>query len=308
VIANLDGIGCQWTSRIGGIKMQRRIREAKLAGFAAVVLGFLTVGICWAQAPAPAFNTASAGVKAADIESAVAILCKPKAIIRSKDAHVSGCHTCPQGTDDAGGTQNNWEIYAQTPGHFTSPQDDNLILDGSGCDSHAKNFGGSYLFAIRDGKAHLLRYNPGLITDQCHKFGFEDGRNFLVCRGGWTGQGESIENVSVVSFDASGRGTQKFLLSTSDLSGSCSGDDAQIVRQSEITGIEFEPKDSEKITGMKVTANLGKVPCSKASSAAKRAKPAGNLKSYTVEFLFDGHLFQVAPGSADAMRHFPKNN
>src|SRR5579863_7066357 len=116
--------------------------------FAFVWAALLLAPACWGQgaSSAPKFDTASAGVRQADVEAAVGTLCVSRDITRSKDGNVSGCRVCPKDTDFGGTSNSSWEIYAETPGHFTSPQDEDLLLDGTGCDSHANNFGGSFMF------------------------------------------------------------------------------------------------------------------------------------------------------------------
>ena len=260
-----------------------------------VGLVFVTAAtVCLGQTK-PQFNTASAGVKVADIEAAVSLICKTKDIKRRKDGKVDGCRTCPEGTDFHGEGQSEWQMYAETPGHFTSAQDDNLILDGTGCDSHANNLGGSFVFKIVAGKARLVRYNPGLITDECHKFDFTDGRNYLICRGGWFGQGEADATVFMAIFDAIGKGVVSNLISVRDTTGTC-GDSPQLVRESDIKEIEFSPADSAQITGLTITATFGNVRCSQVE--AKSKKPM--VKSYEIEYVFDGKRFKVTPASRAA--------
>jgi len=179
---------------------------------------------CLAQTSSKArLNAPNTDVRAADVEAAVGLICKPSDITRSKSGTVSGCRVCPEGTDFHQFTvfPSGWELQSATSGHFTSANDDNLLLSGSGCDSHANNFGGSFVFTFKDGKAKLIRYDNGLLTDQCHKFDFADGRNFLVCRGGFTGQGENDEDVSTASFAASGEEAVDYLISTNDTTGTC---------------------------------------------------------------------------------------
>jgi hypothetical protein len=271
------------------------------------VLVLLAAGVvCPGQSTAaPQFNTAGAGVKTSDVESAVSVICKAGDITRSKEGKVTGCRTCPAGTDFHTDRQSHWEMYAETPGHFISTQDDNLILDGTGCDSHAMNFGGSFVFALNAGKARLIRYDQGLVTSQCHKFAYTDGRDFLVCRGGWGGQGENNENVFMASFGISGKETISYLISTSDTTATCEDDSTQVVQESEIKAVKFAPLDSGKVTGMTVTATLGSVKCSQ--TGQKSAKPAGTVKTYEIEFLFDGGHFKVTPASRIALRQFENN-
>src|SRR5277367_2879301 len=158
--------------------------------------------VCRSQGvPAQTSNAPMPAASSADVEAAVAILCKPSDINRSKTGAISGCKACPKGTDFWGQNMGAWDLGQTTVGHFTSANDADLILGGFNCDSHAQNFGGSFIFSTSSGKPKLLKYDQGLITDDCHKFPFADGREFLVCKGGWSGQGESDASIFLAKFD-----------------------------------------------------------------------------------------------------------
>ncbi|HEY4739404.1 MAG TPA: hypothetical protein VIH76_02280 [Candidatus Acidoferrales bacterium] len=232
--------------------------------FAAMLTALLLARTCWGQAAAaPKFNTASAGVRAVDVEAAVSTICRPPDITRSKDGSVSGCRVCPEGSDFRGDGHSGWEIYAETPGHFTSAHDDNLLLDGTGCDSHASNFSGSFMFALKSGAARLLKYDQGLVTEQCHKFAYADSRDFLVCRGGSTFQGESTTIIFMAYFDGSGKATIAKLISASDTNNTCLGD------------IKFWPAKSVEIIGLAITAMQGTTDC----AAAQNDAEVGNYRA-----------------------------
>jgi hypothetical protein len=259
---------------------------------------------CWGQAAlAPKFNTASAGVRADDIEAAVNAICAPRDIVRSKDGSASGCRVCPKGTDFYGDGIDDWGMYAETPGHFTSPQDDNLLLDGARCDSHASNWGGSFMFTVKSGEVRLLKYDRGLHTDECHKFAFPDGRDFLICRGGSTYQGESTEMIFMAAFDAAGSGVTTKLISAMDTANTCLG---EIKFSPAESGRSQSPGKSVEITGLTITAMQGTTDCA-ASQNATAGKLRRNIKSYEIEFLFDGKNFTVAPASRVALRRFDTN-
>ena len=257
--------------------------------------------VVWGQTGRVAFNTAGGGAKAADIEAAVSLICPAGKMTRTKNGGVSGCNVCPRETDFYGDNASNWEMYAETPGHFASPQAENLLLSGTGCDSHANNFGGTFVFAVNVGKVRLVRYEQGLITDQCLKFGYADGRDGLVCRGGWFGQGEGDVYVFVVSFDAMGGSTHKNLIQSTDTTGTCALDGSQLVERSEIKDLQLARKPGEaSVTGLTITATLGKVKCGQLQT---KSTPNA-VKTYAIEFGFDGKRFTVAEASKAALARF----
>lgn len=281
-----------------------RVQSMRLLTRLLLSVALLPVALCvpgGAQEKAQS-NAAWDGVNGADVESAVRLICSEKNMTRGKNGQVDGCRVCPDGTSFAGDDASKLELYTKIPGHFTSAKADNLILSTSGCEPHAANFGGSYMFAIADGKTRLVRYNAGLITDQCHKFSFTDGRDYLVCRGGWAGQGEVDDTVSMTAFTAAGKPLASTLLSIRDTRGECR-DESQSARESEIKGIQFTPPESAQITGLTITATLGNVSCASIERPGRsRAKAkAGAVKTYDLEFVFDGKGFKVTPGSRTAL-------
>ncbi len=281
------------------------IRGKNVLRVAMLFVAFLPARVsCRQGAPAPKFNTASAGVRASDIEAAVSTICRARDITRSKDGSVSGCRVCPEGTDFFADGHSNWEIYAQTPGHFTSPQDDNLLLDGTGCDSHASNFGGSFLFAIKDGKARLLKYDQGLVTEQCYKFAYSDGRDFLVCRGGSTFQGESTQIIFMAAFDATGKAVITKLISATNTKDTCLGD---IRFSPRVSGESGTSGKSVELTGMAIAAKQGTSDCSPTQTDEKAGKLSLAVKSYEIEFLFDGKHFKVTTASRASLYRFETN-
>ena len=253
------------------------------------------------------FNTAGAGAKQADIEAAVRLICPTGKTTHGKDGKLSGCAVCPKGTDFHGQANTAWEMYAETPGHFTSAKDDNLLLDGTGCDSHANNFGGTFVFSVAGEKVRLLHYENGLTTNQCQKFAYADGRNGLVCRGGWSGQGLSELTVFVTSFGVSGKAMTKVLVHATDTTGTCGEDKTQVVKQGGISEVNFMPgahAAAAVVGGLIIKAYTGDVKCSIAEAAQKTRRAPASVKNYTIEFTFDGQQFRVAPGSRSLLAKF----
>src|SRR5882724_204118 len=278
-----------------------------VAIFAAGCLLLSASPACRAQSKlTPPANAIAPGVSPADIEAAVAVLCAPADIIRSRNGAASGCKKCPEGTQFHGQNMGEWELRNATIGHFTSPHENNLILDGFNCDSHSQNFGGSFIFSMSAGKPRLLKYAIGLITDQCHKFPFADGREFLVCRGGWTGQGENTGTIFMARFDATGKESQTIIFSTTDTQATCGDPSDAQVDGSEVKDTQFVINSSGQTSEMTITATYGKLTC--AQSNAKRAPgvdPPG-VKTYQLKYLFDGKQFTIAPESKAALKAFPQ--
>lgn len=251
-------------------------------------------------------NTAAPAASQADIEAAVAALCKPADIIRSKNGNASGCKNCPEGTDFFGQHMGEWELRNSLSGHFTSAQNNDLILGGFHCDSHASNFGGSFIFSLKSGKPRLLKYDNGLVIEQCHKFRYADDRDFLVCRGGWSGQGEYDGYFFLTRFDATGKDSQTVIFSTRNTEGSCGDGSGGSVEGSDIKDAKFSATDSGELTGMTITATNGTITCAQAKVKRAPGEEPPSMKTYEIQFLFDGKQFSVAPASKAALRVFPQ--
>jgi hypothetical protein len=159
------------------------------------------------------------------------------------------------------------------------------------------------MFTVKSGEVRLLKYDRGLHTDECHKFAFPDGRDFLICRGGSTYQGESTEMIFMAAFDAAGSGVTTKLISAMDTANTCLG---EIKFSPAESGRSQSPGKSVEITGLTITAMQGTTDCA-ASQNATAGKLRRNIKSYEIEFLFDGKNFTVAPASRVALRRFDTN-
>jgi hypothetical protein len=266
-----------------------------------------TSTVCRGQGRATeTLNATTPTVNQADVEAAVALLCKPADMIRSKNGNASGCKACPEGTDFFGQNMGEWELRNTLVGHFTSAEDNELIVSGFNCDSHANNFGGSFIFSLNTGKPRLLRYNSGLITDTCHKFRYADGREFLVCRGGWSGQGENDASVFLTRFDAAAKNVDDMIFRTFDATATCGDDSTVKIPSSGIKNIEFSSKDSGELTGMTITATFGQVTCGEVNAKRAPGKEIPSVKTYELNYIFDGRQFGITPESKAALKVFPQ--
>jgi hypothetical protein len=282
-------------------------RARILSVFVLACLSLSTSPACRSQGRAaqPA-NTTAPAANQADVEAAVALLCKPADIIRSQNGNASGCKSCPQGTDFFGQNMGEWELRNALAGHFTSAVDNELIVSGFNCDSHANNFGGSFIFSLKTGKPQLLKYDSGLLTDTCHKFRYADGREFLACRGGWSGQGENDASVFRTRFDAAGKNTDDVTFRTFDSTATCGDDFTVKVLSSGIKNIEFSSKDSGELTGMTITATFGQVTCGEVNAKRAPGKEMPSVKTYELHYTFNGRQFVITPESKAALEVFPQ--
>ncbi|MFZ0037139.1 MAG: hypothetical protein WAK91_06955, partial [Candidatus Acidiferrales bacterium] len=137
-----------------------------------------------------------------------------------------------------------------------------------------------------------------------YKFAFPDGRDFLVCRGGSTFQGESTYAIFMAAFDAAGRAITSKLISTSDTGDTCLGDITFSPKQ---PGQSGAPAESAEISGLTIEAVHGTSDCTRAQSGEEKRKIPREMKFYMIKFLFDGEHFKVAPASRAALSSFDTN-
>ncbi|HEY4837862.1 MAG TPA: hypothetical protein VIH72_04605 [Candidatus Acidoferrales bacterium] len=275
--------------------------------FVLACLALTISSVCRSQGRAaqPA-NALARTANQADVEAAVALLCKPAEVTRSNTGNIAGCKTCPKGTDFFGEGTGDWNFSGSMVGHFRSAHENNLFIDGANCDSHASNWGGSFLFSINSGGFQLLRYDQGLHIDDCHKFPFADGREFLVCRGGWSGQGYNDSSVFLARFDSTGKDTEALVFTTSDATATCGDDPSVKVPSSGIKEIKFSSKDSGELTGMTITAAFGQVTCGEVNAKRSPGKEMPSVKIYELHYSFDGKQFAIALESKAALNKFPQ--
>jgi hypothetical protein len=271
-------------------------------------LSLSTSTVCRGQSGAPQASSASAfGASRADVEAAVAILCKPANITRSKNGNITGCRVCPEGTDFSNpNSKDSWTFAGAMAGHFMLAGEETLTIDGSGCDSHASNWGGSFIFWVNAERLQFVRYDQGLHTAGCHKFRYTDGREFLVCRGGWSGQGENDASVFLTRFDATGKNADTVIFTTSDATANCGDDSSVKVPLSGIKNIKFSSKESGELKSMTITATFGQVTCGEVHAKRAPGKEMPSVKTYELHYIFDGKQFTIAPESKAALRAFPQ--
>jgi hypothetical protein len=273
----------------------------KIIGLAALLSAPFVSIVCFAQ-------TTTKSPTKTEVETAIGAICKTGDITRSATGDSTGCRVCPERTtDSASASTGGWRLNAVTSGHFTSASSDELLIGATGCEPHAMNFGGSFLFAREDGNVRVMKYEQGLITDRCHKFSYADGRDYLICQEGWTGQGETFDNVVVISFNSAGETASANLIQTEDTTMTCRPAMTATVRKSAIAETQFTPQDAAQITSFTITATLGNIPCSQVGRKPMSPRWVSAVKPYSIEFLFDGQRFLVAPASRAALQRFAKN-
>jgi len=233
----------------------------------------------------------------------------------SFDTHgnATGCHYCPPQATEHDADDLSWDLKRTFAGHFTSPDEENIVLTGRGCESHSANFGGTFVFAVNGSVPQLLHYESALITERCHKFRVAKSMDMLVCVDDWGAQVTLWSYVYLVKFHQNGQSNVQHIFETVDKSRQACGIDFfdgrnTSVQKSGITALEFaEPRD-KSLTTLAITATLGeKSPTDEERRACQQGKPVPlTLNTYRMTFLFDGNIFRPARESEKMLELFPK--
>jgi hypothetical protein len=222
-----------------------------------------------------------------------------------------GCGVCPGFTSFKGQRLTlrdhvNFELRKVLTGSFTAAGENETLAEFFGCEPHAANFGGILLLERSGSELRRVRFFPGVIGI-LRTWRMNNGRDIVLSQGGYTGQGVSTGWVSTYEFPAKGDPVQHTLVQVEDNSGVyCQTDRIEI---GYIPKLEFPDLNGDGIPDLRVTVRWGsaKVPEKFREHCELDYKPP-EAPAYTIDFLFDGQAFRVAPGSAATLRRITAAN
>ncbi len=130
------------------------------------------------------------------------------------------------------------------------------------------------------------------------KYRLASGRDLLICRGGYTGQGENDSSLFVFDYTLLKDHRSQTLITTSDTLATCQGGD-QVTGS--IEGIELRDLNHDGIPDLVVAVKAAKVkiPDGQEENCGAHMK-LPPIKSQEIDFLFSNGSFKVAPWSARA--------
>ncbi len=216
-----------------------------------------------------------------------------------------GCRRCPdftgfQGEKAGPGEGPAFELRAVMRGAFAQAGANELAAEFFGCEPHVNNFGGTLLLRQSGTVWKRVGYEPGAIG-MVRGFKLRDGRELVLERGGYTGQGETTEWVSTHDFSAQGESAEHTLLSLQDTSLLfCERENVEI---GDIAKLEFPDLNNDGVPDLRITARAGQVtvPALYRGHCEKKFKPSP-VPTYQIDFLFDGKTLRVSPQSAATLR------
>jgi hypothetical protein len=120
-----------------------------------------------------------------------------------------GCTACPTFTPESGSDEG-LVIRNLLRGQFSGSGRDELLLDTSGCEPHAAEFGGALILEpVGDGWRRVW-YQSGLRLDDCIAFTGRT-RDRLVCNERFSGQGTRVGEVSEIWVEPQGAQRRRLL-------------------------------------------------------------------------------------------------
>lgn len=207
-----------------------------------------------------------------------------------------------------------WTFVKVTLGHFLSAISDDAVLLMSGCEPHSENFGGTLLLTRKSGRWSVLWYKGGVETAKCHKIALHDGREILVCIGTYGAQGSIWTDLYVEDLldpkPTLMAGNDGTFFETLDDTLTCGWQqgapqpDSDPVIRSRIDKVEFSGDNTPLVS---VTASFGtkRMTAEEVQSCmVNRGAFFPRMKTYRMEFVYDGRGFKPTPGSIETVRIF----
>ncbi len=195
-----------------------------------------------------------------------------------------GCNPCPKFVGD-GGLEGDFGLNRVTYGKFTDAKKTDALLDMEGCEAHVNNFGGSVLLRWQGLTTwKFTRYAPGFRSSDCLKYPARDGRDLVLCRGGWSGMGHVIEGFGLSDLL---KQKEQSLFQVDDNFGSCG--EANYHAQ-KIVNVQPMKLNTDNYPDLRVGIEVASAIKTKGWTCGD-ALGAGKKRSYTLEFIFDGAKF-----------------
>jgi hypothetical protein len=240
----------------------------------------------------------------------------PKHTVSGKDIE---CKTgCPDFTGFGQfGDRFEWKLVGVTRGHFLSPSSEDAALWLEGCEPHGENFGGTVLVTKRAGRWTMVWYKQGVETSQCHKARLPSACEILVCIGETGAQGNITRELYVEDLlnpSAALMAGEISFFSAFDNTLTCGWTDQDehepyAVVHTQVDKVEFVSSGGG-VPVVAVTASFGErtpTPAEVKACMANKGSVLPAMKSYHLEFVFNGHDYQPNPSSAGAAKIFAKD-
>jgi len=214
------------------------------------------------------------------------------------------CDTCP-GSSEPGNNGGGFSLGRVILGHFLAPNSSDAFATISGCEQMHASIGWGFLLTRRPAKWEKLEEVLGLELDHCHRMRFRTGRQLLICEDYRMQQFNLTHSVTAV-FARGQSIVFRNLLSATDTTRYCYPQDRR-PQKALIDKIEFRGQNTGGIKEISFTASFGTLPDSERRQQlcqqAEKGKPGVRrpepklMKTYRIEYLFDGQRFTLTKDS-----------
>jgi hypothetical protein len=222
-----------------------------------------------------------------------------------KNGTAYGCGGCPSFTGFAGQPPTkikgpDFELRQVLEGSFTRAGAGEVLAEFFGCEAHVANFGGTLLLEKDGEKWRRVHYAPGVIGMK-RTYARQDGRDIVLLQAGYTGQGITTGWISTADFSVKPDPAEHVLMRVEDTSGNAC--QLESVSLGYFEKLEYPDLDADGKPDLRVAVRWGraKVPAEVRGHCDQEFEPP-QTPVYTIDFLFDGKTFRVAPGSAATLR------
>ena len=217
------------------------------------------------------------------------------------------CDTCPESSPAGDG----FTLDIVIPGHFRSSASQDALVTIAGCEEMHASIGWGFLVTRRGRSWEALDELLGMDLRHCRGKRFQSGRDLLVCEGYQMESFELMHGFNAVFVE--GRSIRfRNLMTATDTTRLCDSQDR--VQTAEVDKIEFRDLNGDGIEDVSFTASLGSMRDTRRRQAAcqeaQDRKPGArgpvprDLKTYRIDYLFDGQRFTLAKESEAAAKLF----
>lgn len=199
-------------------------------------------------------------------------------------------------------------VEAVYRGHFLAPDSDDAWLWITGCESHSSNWGTAIVVTRKSDGWSWSFYKQGLESRQCHKFTKRDGREALVCIALDGGQGFGFTALFVIDpvrpacpLMCEDRSGPTFFAVHDTTRRGCF-EDRWMVRGG-IESVTFGASSVAGSASITVVATGGSREIAE-SELGRAVCPKPPVRSYTLDFFYDGRTFVPTSASVPVRRVF----
>jgi hypothetical protein len=254
-----------------------------------ITIGFALIVSLLAPTAGAQLKGTAGDASAADAKAILAQVC-------TGGVSGSSCRTCPSYT--AGDFQSGPEIGPMRLGSFTAPKAQEALVTIVGCEPHVNSWLGTVLLRKIKGRWKRVRYDAAVDVGNCLKFPYQSGVTLLVCESGWTGQGVTLQSINAIYVGAS-KTNSKILQLVTNNAGAC------LPTRDEVSIINWKQSDANDDGRADLMLTVSESHVSQQDGCQDASNPtSGKTVLTTLNYLFDGVRFTVAPGSKKAAACF----